>query len=94
MENAEVLDAKRINGEAVKVRIVVGPFEIDFVKSGKKAIKTFVARYDKQITDPSDLYVPPYFYEPAKKEAYGIFFPGKKRNLKRSDKFFREEEIE
>ncbi len=75
MDDIKVIDVKVVNKEAIKARIGVGPFEIDFLKTGEnKIMKTSVVRYDKQIANFSDLYVPSYFYEPAKRKAYGIFF--------------------
>ena len=73
-DNIEVLDVKRrSDGKVLSVKIVTGPFQINYVRQGKKIVKTGVMRYDKNVASPSDLLIPSHLFTPAIKVVYGIF---------------------
>ncbi len=69
MADTKVLEVERRNGQVRRVRIAVGPFEVDFVKIEGKVQKSRIERYDGS----SNLYMPSYMFEPAIKVARGIF---------------------
>jgi len=64
---------RRADGKVLEVKIMTGPFQIDYAKQGKRIIKTGVIRYDKDISSGSDLHVPSHLFNPAFKVACGIF---------------------
>ena|GEM_PF-2987250 len=74
MSDIEVLDVKRrSDGKVLGVKIMTGPFQIDYARSHGKITKTSVMRCDKQISSRSDLHIPSHLFTPAIKVVYGIF---------------------
>ncbi len=75
MSNVEVrvLKVERPNGRVRSVQLAVGNFDISFVKKKGKVRKASVTRYDKNISHPSDLWVPDHQWGPAIDIARGIF---------------------